>query len=94
MSLGKYSENFCLAPQWKINQPRCVDFVYISQLNSLNLVLSPVQTWVVTGALVQGAFYAQVPFNHSYSFYLFLLLSSILGETATVRNSRNGSPKT
>ena len=39
MIIIKYSEKFCLAPRWKINWPRWVQFFYISLLNSLNLVL-------------------------------------------------------
>ena len=34
-------KHFCLAPQWIINWTRWTNFIYISQLKSLNLVLIP-----------------------------------------------------
>ena len=40
-NLGKYSENFCLAPGGKTTGPSEICFFDFSPLNSLNLVLIP-----------------------------------------------------
>ena len=51
---GKCSGNFCLAPSWKINWPRCGFFFRIFPMNSLNLFLIPSVKWMATGALGQS----------------------------------------